>query len=213
MDMNKEYLVYNYSGSKVVVSTTKGTEYLFDSGTKDNPFGIPLKLEEIIGINMKSNVFKLGLLFFETAYEEELYRILKITNYKDILKDWEIEDILLHPTFDGYHKILKIEDDAYFSRVTGVLTGLNNSFIDVPNKSKILISARAEEFAEKKRKTAIVLDRIISDNETDKEKEQLKKDNDSLKKQVEQLTKQVQILLQSTETKPRRNTKKTASEE
>lgn len=213
MDMNKEYLVYNYSGSKVVVSTTKGTEYLFDSGTKENPFGIPLKLEEIIGINMKSNVFKLGLLFFETAHEEELYRILKITNYKDILKDWEIEDILLHPTFEGYRKILKIEDDAYFGRVTGVLTGLNNSFIDVPNKSKILISARAEEFDEKKRKTAIVLDRIISDNEADKEKEQLKKDNDSLKKQVEQLTKQVQILLQSTETKPRRNTKKTDNDE
>lgn len=213
MDMNKEYLVYNYSGSKVVVSTTKGTEYLFDSGTKENPFGIPLKLEEIIGINMKSNVFKLGLLFFETAHEEELYRILKITNYKDILKDWEIEDILLHPTFEGYRKILKIEDDAYFGRVIGVLTGLNNSFIDVPNKSKILISARAEEFDEKKRKTAIVLDRIISDNEADKEKEQLKKDNDSLKKQVEQLTKQVQILLQSTETKPRRNTKKTDNDE
>lgn len=197
-DMNREYMVFNFSGSKVTVATTKGAEYLFDSGSHEQPFGIPLKLEEIIGINMKSNVFKVGLLFFDPQYEKELYQILKITNPENILKDWEIEDILLHPSFDGYKKILDINSDIYFNRVVGVMTGLKNAFIDVPTKSKILISAREAEFKEKKKKTEIVLDRIISEIEVDPEKEKLKEDNLSLQKQIEKLTQQVQILLQGT---------------
>lgn len=214
-DMNHEYMVLNFSGSKVAVSTTKGVEYLFDSGSKEQPFGIPLKLDEIIGINMKSKAFKVGLLFFESQYEKELYQILKITNPESILKDWEIEDILLHPSFDGYKKILAINDDIYFSRVVGVMTGLQNAFIDVPTKSKILISAREQEFTEKKRKTEIVLERIISETESDREKEKLKEDNLSLQKQIEKLTQQVQILLQGESTeKPKRNyTKKKDSPE
>lgn len=204
-DINCEYMVFNFSGSKVAVSTTKGAEYLFDSGSREQPFGIPLKLDEIIGINMKSNVFKIGLLFFDPQYEKELYQILKITNPASILKDWEIEDILLHPSFEGYKKILDINNELYFNRVIGVMTGLKNAFIDVPNKSKILISAREEEFKEKKRETEIVLDKIISDTEVDVEKEKLKEDNLSLQKQIEKLTQQVQILLQGTGTeKPKR---------
>lgn len=195
MSNSKDYMVYNYSNSMVVVSTPKGDNYRFESGTVDEPYGIPLTLEEIIGINMKSNVFKIGLLFFDESEEETIYKALKITDYKSILKDWEIEDIILNPSYEGYQRLLKIDNEIYFSRVLGVLTGLKSTFVDIPNKSKIVISARAMELKENQKRTEIMLDKIIPESEVDTENKKLKEENANLQSQIDELTAKMNELL------------------
>ena len=139
--MIKEYMVYNQSGSKVVIST-KDNDYLFESGSVNFPYAISLRLEEIMSANMKGNAFKDGWLTFDEVDEEYLYNKLKIVNWKNILKDKDIEDIVLRPTKEGLQKIIDINNMNYFNRVIGVITGLKSVQIDIPNLSKVVIEAR-----------------------------------------------------------------------
>src|SRR5699024_12759296 len=50
---------------------------------------------EIISANANGGAFRNGLLFFEPEHEDAIYQTLRIKDYKNILKDWEIEDIIL----------------------------------------------------------------------------------------------------------------------
>lgn len=209
IDKNKEFMVYNQSGSKVTVVTTRGDEYLFDSGSVESPFGIPLKLDEIIGINMKTNVFKIGLLCFAPEDEEEIYKALRIVDWKDILKNSEIEDIILHPTYEGYKKIININNEAYFDRVVGVMTGLKSAFIDIPTKSQIIISHRQSELDERKRKTDIVLEKIIGDDEIADENKKLKEENKIMQTEIDELKEQIKLLLANQKSEKTTTTRRT----
>lgn len=164
-EMIKEYMVYNQSGSKVVIST-KDNDYLFESGSVNFPYAISLRLEEIMSANMKGNAFKDGWLTFDEVDEEYLYNKLKIVNWKNILKDKDIEDIVLRPTKEGLQKIIDINNMNYFNRVIGVITGLKSVQIDIPNLSKVVIEAREYELKHNVRKTEIKIDNLFSDDDT-----------------------------------------------
>ena len=164
-EMIKEYMVYNQSGSKVVIST-KDNDYLFESGSVNFPYAISLRLEEIMSANMKGNAFKDGWLTFDEVDEEYLYNKLKIVNWKNILKDKDIEDIVLRPTKEGLQKIIDINNMNYFNRVIGVITGLKSVQIDIPNLSKEVIEAREYELEHNVRKTEIKIDNLFSDDDT-----------------------------------------------
>lgn len=184
---DKTYMVYNYSGSPVSITTRTGS-ILFDGGSKDAPWGQPLTYDEIVTANMNGCAFKCGLLWFEPSIEDEIYETLKI-NKKTLLKDWEIEDIIMHPTADGYAKLLAIDHPMYFDRVRGVMMGLKSVFADIPNQSKVLVDARYAELREGKRRTEIKItkiDRPADDyrneiDEKDKEIEKLRAELEAMK--------------------------------
>lgn len=187
---DKTYMVLNYSGSPVSITTRNGS-IMFESGSSEAPWGQPLTFDEIMTANMNGCAFKCGLLWFEPSIEDEMYATLKI-NKKSLLKDWEIEDIIMHPSADGYAKLLAIDHPMYFDRVRGVMMGLKSVFADIPNQSKVLVDARYAELREGKRRTEIKITKIdrpaddyISEIESkDKEIEGLRAQLEALKSKV-----------------------------
>lgn len=189
LQKEKTYMVLNYNGSPVSIST-KTDSYSISGGTSDEPYGIPLTIDEIVVANMKGMAFKAGLLFFEKEFEQEIYEELRIQNWEDILRNEDIEDILINPTKEGFEKIVKIDNEFYFDRVYGVYTGLSSIFSDIPNKSKLVMEARRSEIKEGKRKTSISLSKTKDEVKTDKNNDTvkiLKEQNDELKCQFEEL--------------------------
>lgn len=196
---DKTYLVFNYSASKVSLFVRDGQpSYLFDSGTKDEPCAIPLTIDEIISANANGGAFRNGLLFFEPEHEDAIYQTLRIKDYKNILKDWEIEDIILHPTSDGLKLLLGVTNDAYFNRIIGCYTVLKNAFADIPAQSKYILDARIDEYRSGKRATEIVVKEIVSSEsqiekltaQLDEQKnitENLARENEKLKAELAQL--------------------------
>ena len=111
LDKNKTYLVLNYNGSPVAVST-RHESYIIPGGSSESPSSMPLSVDEIVQINSNSNVFKMGLLWFEEEFQEDLYKECRIRNWKNILTDSEIEDI----------QHLKSLKDYYQSKTSSILS-------------------------------------------------------------------------------------------
>lgn len=192
LQREQTYMVLNYSGSPVCINTKTGS-YCFQGGTKDEPYGLPLTIDEIVTANMNGSAFKTGLLFFEDEFEEDIYRECRINNWKSILKDWEIEDILINPTKEGYEKIINIDNNTYFARVLGIMFGLQSIFIDVPNKSKLIVEARRDELANGKRKSTIKISEC-SKADNPKYVSELEQQNQLLQEQLKTLMEQVSNL-------------------
>ncbi len=193
LDKNKTYLVLNYSGSPVAVST-RHESYVISGGNSEEPASLPLSVDEIIQINSNSPVFKIGLLWFEEEFQEELYKECRIRNWKDILKNKEIEDIILHPTLEKLERLLSIENEQYFERCYGIYIGLKNSNHSIKQNVENVMLARRKELRNRKHKTGILLTKketpAVSEEmlkETQEKNEKLTKEVDELKAMVAQL--------------------------
>lgn len=152
----KNYLVLNYNPSPVAVST-KHDSFLIAGGTREEPTTMPFTIDEIAAINSGSPVFKIGLLFFEPEDQEDIYQELRIDKWRDILRDEDIENIILDPTTEGLQKFLDIESDAYFERVRGVFAGLKSIGTDLSTNVEKVINGRYKELSARKRKSEIRL--------------------------------------------------------
>lgn len=193
LDKNKTYLVLNYSGSPVAVST-RHESYVISGGNSEEPASLPLSVDEIIQINSNSPVFKIGLLWFEEEFQEELYKECRIRNWKDILKNKEIEDIILHPTLEKLERLLSIENEQYFERCYGIYIGLKNSNHSIKQNVEHVMLARRKELRNRKYKTGILLTKketpAVSEEmlkETQEKNEKLTHEVDELKAMVAQL--------------------------
>ena len=156
LERAKNYLVLNYNPSAVAVRT-KHDSFLVPGGTKSEPASLPFTIDEIAAINSGSNAFKIGLLWFEPEYQEDIYRELRLDNWQNILTDDEIESIILHPNMEGLQRFLDIESDAYFERIRGVFVGLKNAGADISTKVAAVVNGRYKELVARKRKSEIRL--------------------------------------------------------
>lgn len=147
--MDKTFLVINEGTSSVAVSTRH--ESILIEGKQSYPF----TQDEIRQINGNSNAFKIGLLFFEKDCEEELYSDLRIRNWKAILHNEQIEEMLMHPTADDVETILAIDSVAYFERVRGLCIMLKNTGKEVPTKIDSMVNARWRELSSGRLGTSI----------------------------------------------------------
>ena len=130
--------VLNYNSFAVVIST-KTEGFLVPAMTNGVPSSIPLSYQEIEYINTSSNAFKTGTLRFEVDIEEEMYKSLRIVNWKDILTNKQIEDMLINPTMEGLQRIVDIQDVNYFERIRGIFVGLKNSNeYDISTREKVI---------------------------------------------------------------------------
>lgn len=193
LDKNKTYLVLNYSGSPVAVST-RHESYIIPSGNSEEPASIPLSVDEIVQINSNSPVFKIGLLWFEEQFQEELYEECRIRNWKDIPTDSEIEDTILHPTLAKLERLLSIENEQCFERCYGIYIGLKNSNHSIKQNVENVMLARRKELKNRKYKTGILLTKketpAVSEEvlkETQEQNAKLTQEVDELKAMVAQL--------------------------
>ena len=216
LDKNKTYLVLNYNGSPVAVST-RHESYIIPGGSSESPSSMPLSVDEIVQINSNSNVFKMGLLWFEEEVQEELYKECRIRNWENILRDKEIEDIILHPTLEKLERLLSIENEQYFERCYGIYIGLKNSNHSIKQNVENVMLARRKELRNRKYKTGILLTKketnVVSEEalkETQEQNVKLTKEVDELKAMVAQLLAAQQNSASATaETKPAEDSDKT----
>ncbi len=185
------YLVLNYSASPVCIST-RHDSFLVNGGTPEDPGSLPLTFEEIAVINSKSPVFKIGLLRFEPSKQEQLYEALSIPNWRDILTDDQIAEVLTHPDIETSQKILDIDNPAYFERVRGVMIGLRNAGYDIPGKIERMIEQRRVEMSKGQRKTSI---KLVAQEETPASHSE--EDYAALKEQLESLQKMMAQFMQA----------------
>ena len=177
---NDTYLILNYSPSAVSIST-RDTSYLIPGGSATAPSAFPLTLNEIRYINNVSEAFKCGLLFFEDGIAEAMYDELHIPDWRSILRDDDIEQILTDPTVDGLERLLAITKQIYFERVYGVYVGMKNAGIPVSSKVEQLLTTRRKELARGKSTTDLSVRRVSTSSQTD---EKIK----ALEDQIAQLT-------------------------
>ena len=216
LDKNKTYLVLNYNGSPVAVPT-RHESYIIPGGSSESPSSMPLSVDEIVQINSNSNVFKMGLLWFEEEVQEELYKECRIRNWENILRDKEIEDIILHPTLEKLERLLSIENEQYFERCYGIYIGLKNSNHSIKQNVENVMLARRKELRNRKYKTGILLTKketnVVSEEalkETQEQNVKLTKEVDELKAMVAQLLAAQQNSASATaETKPAEDSDKT----
>jgi len=120
--------VLNYNDSVYVVPTQiKPDGYLFEKCNNDEPYSIPLSFAEIRVINSQSDVFRNGMLRFEKDIEQDVYEKLSIRDWKDILSNDDIKNIILNPSKEGLSRLIKITNASLFEMVRGMFVQLKNS--------------------------------------------------------------------------------------
>ncbi len=156
IDRQKTYLILNYDPSPVAVKTRYQNE-LVPAGNDQVPTSLPMTIDDITYINSTTKVFKIGRLWFEPEYQEEIYAELRILNWRDILTNQDIYDIILNPTMEKLERVLAIDDPMYFDRVYGAFVGLRNDGVNISTNVESVLQARYAELAKHKRKTEIRL--------------------------------------------------------
>lgn len=169
----KTYLVLNPCSSPVVAAT-RNDSFTIPGGTKNTPGSWPLSIDEIIQINSGSPLFKTGYLYFEPEYEAEIYEELRIRDWKSILREDDVEDIILNPTVEKLQRIVDIDSDFYFERVYGIYIGLKNANYAIAGNVQTVFTARHREFKNGKKKSGIVLTRKETTGNNASEVEELK---------------------------------------
>lgn len=185
------YKLLNYSPSPVAFST-KERSYMADGGSIEEPNAVLLDEKELIEANYNSHVFKDGFLFPEDRCAEEVYKLLLIDNWQNILKDGDIRDIIMHPTAEGLRRLLTVESSFAFGRIWGMLAMLRISGEDVPNQSSRVITARKDEIDQGIRQSHIVVKDIpkdikVQNDELKSENDELRAKNDALMAELEKL--------------------------
>lgn len=177
----KTYNILNYTTSPVALIIGRNDSILIEAGSDDEPTIYPLTEAEILYANNTTDAFKSGILRFEPEYEEELYDLCRIRNWKEIMTNKQIEDIFVNFNREKFISIFSITNPSYFNRIYGIFIGLRNAGLSVPKNVEQAMVIRYKELANGVKHTKIVL--TPKDTETvDNEVDELKKEIESLKK-------------------------------
>lgn len=199
--------VYNYNNSYVyAVSNIQTYEFI---PAKD---GIPtvcyISFPEIVYINSISDCFRTGLLMFSEEMQEEAYKEIQFADWKSIITNQQIKDILLNPTKDGLEKLISITNESIFNRVKSILVELKNSNADdISNRVIKVIDARWNEIRRGIFKSQIHINfknDNVTNNSEKAELEDVKSQNAMLLKEIADMKKIIEQLsnkqTESTET-------------
>lgn len=199
----KTYLLCNYTPSKVSIAMKDGSSILMDGGTYDAPSTYPFTLSEIQHINNTTPCIKNGTLIPHDECKEFVYETLRVTDWKSILTNKDIETIILNPTADGLQSIIDITDSQYFDRVYGVFLGLKNADAPITANVMNLITKRYDELLHGIRKTEITVRKVdVPKNITP--------DVEEMKSEIQQL-KELIAAMQSDKAAQSQNTQTTAA--
>lgn len=209
MIKNTEKLnVLNYNENRVSTMVSPTENYSFEPSPDGiTPTVIPMTIDQIRYAN-NHNAFKGGFLFFEPSREKEIYEAIGINDWENILKNGDIKDILLNPTFEGLQKIISIKDSAVFERVRAVYHKLKmEGTHDISVRVAQIINTRYKELQNRKVNTSIVLEkRDIPVKINSEEVDALKAENKAMQEQMAKMQEMMDKLL-----KQSNNTESTTS--
>ena len=203
--------VYNYNESNICIPTNIST-HILPPAVDGVPSVDYLSFAEINYINGISDCFRTGLVRFDDNDKEEIYTALGFADWKNILTNDEIKDILLNPTIEGLQRIIDVTNASIFDRIRTIFVSLKeNTDNDISNRVIKIMETRELEFKRGIYKTQIVLkpkdvsEKAVSNDEINAIKEQ----NAMLMAQLAEMQKMISSLKnEKTETQIAGTTKK-----
>ena len=186
--------VLNYNENEVFVDSSK-EHYKFNASRDGKtPSIIPMTLSELQNICSNTDIIVTGWLTFDDEVKEEVFKELRIPNWKDILTNKDIENILTHPTLEGLQKIIDIENQTYFDRVRITMFKLINRGVDVTTKVSRIVEQRYDELRRRQRVSSITLTKKDTQISGDQVKE-LAEQNASLQNQLDEMKKMMEQMM------------------
>ena len=180
--------VLNYNENEVFVDSSR--EHFKFNASRDGktPTVIPMALSDLQYIASNTDIIVTGWLTFDDDVKEEVYKELRIANWKEILSNEDIRNILMKPTMEGLQKIINIDNQTYFDRVRITMFKLMNDGVDITTKVSRIINQRYDELQKRQRKSSIILTKKDTTVSADKVKE-LSEQNASLQNQLDEMKK------------------------
>lgn len=182
--------VYNYNPFILSV----GNKMLAPCYNYDEPTYDSISVDQLQYINSNSNAVRNGLVRFSKDEEDDIYTELGVDKSR-IIKNEEIDDIILNPTQEKLQKLLDIVDPSVFDRVVTIHQGLISSgAYDISNRVTMAIEEREKEFRRNILTTQIKLTKV-EPKKVDTEVEEVKKQNADLQAQLNQMQEMMTQLL------------------
>ena len=183
----KKIKVLNYNETFLSIKTNIRS-YVLPMGSIAEPTFDYLSFEEIEYVNSNTNGIKTGLIRFESEKENEIYKELGI-DVSTIIKNEDIENILLNPTKESIKKIISITDFSIFQRAYRIFIRLKNTNKDISVQTARFMEQRMNEFNRGITNTDIKLgDDDIVESKSDKTS-RLENEIEQLKSMIAMLTK------------------------
>lgn len=188
--------VLNYNENEVFVDSSK-EHYKFNASRDGKtPSIIPMTLSELQNICSNTDIIVTGWLTFDDDVKEEIFKELRISNWKDILTNADIEEILTRPTMEGLQKIIDIENQTYFDRVRIIMFKLINRGVDVTTKVSRIVEQRYDELRKRQRASSITLTKKDTQTyATPDEVKELSAQNAALQSQLDEMKKMMEQMI------------------
>ena len=182
--------VLNYNENEVFVDSSK-EHYKFNAsrdGVTLTMQNIPIS--ELQYICSNTDVIVTGWLTFDEDEKDEIYTALRLPNWREILTNEDISNILTNPTMEGLQKIIDISNLTYFDRVRIVMFRLLNDGVDISNKVKNVVDRRYEELQKRQRVSSIILNPRTGEKKASNEQvQELSEQNAKLQEQLDEMKK------------------------
>ena len=182
--------VLNYNENEVFVDSSK-EHYKFNAsrdGVTPTMQNIPIS--ELQYICSNTDVIVTGWLTFDEDDKDEIYTALRLPNWREILTNEDISNILTNPTMEGLQRIIDISNLTYFDRVRIVMFRLLNDGVDISSKVKNVVDRRYEELQKRQRVSSIILNPRIGEKKVSNEQvQELSEQNAKLQEQLDEMKK------------------------
>ena len=182
--------VLNYNENEVFVDSSK-EHYKFNAsrdGVTPTMQNIPIS--ELQYICSNTDVIVTGWLTFDEDDKDEIYTALRLPNWREILTNEDISNILTNPTMEGLQRIIDITNLTYFDRVRIVMFRLLNDGVDISSKVKNVVDRRYEELQKRQRVSSIILNPRIGEKKVSNEQvQELSEQNAKLQEQLDEMKK------------------------
>ena len=182
--------VLNYKENEVFVDSSK-EHYKFNAsrdGVTPTMQNIPIS--ELQYICSNTDVIVTGWLTFDEDEKDEIYTALRLPNWREILTNEDISNILTNPTMEGLQRIIDISNLTYFDRVRIVMFRLLNDGVDISSKVKNVVDRRYEELQKRQRVSSIILNPRIGEKKVSNEQvQELSEQNAKLQEQLDEMKK------------------------
>lgn len=190
--------VLNYNENDVFVDSSK-EHYKFNASRDGiNPTMQDIPINELQYICSNTDILVTGWLTFNEDEKEEIFTALRVPNWRDILTNEDIREILTSPTMEGLQRILDITSITYFDRVRIVMFKLLSEGIDISSKVKNVVDRRYDELQKRQRITSIVLNPRVEEKKVSNEQvKELSEQNLKLQEQIEQMKQMMEKLMAS----------------
>lgn len=188
--------VLNYNEYDVYVDTSR-EKYKF-SASRDGeiPSIVPMPLNELQYIASNTNGIHTGLLTFDDEDKEEIFKLLRIPDWKKILTNEDIKRILLNPTIEELQQILDIDNQAYFDRIRVIMFKLISNGESITKKVSDIIDQRYNELKRKQRISSIVLKKKDEKKYVPyDEVKELTQQNNNLQQQINEMKKMMEKMM------------------